>query len=166
VNRAPLAHRLLPAFAALAALACGCGQGESSCGPGEAEVQSVIDGDTIQLAGGLRVRYLNVDAPESTGGHDDCYGAEASAFNRTLVSGRRVELTYDSPCTDRYGRLLAWVKVAGVEVNRKLVDEGYACAFFIPPSGEARSREFEDAELLARNRRAGMWGQCAAITCT
>ena len=57
--------------------ACGCAGG-SPCGPGEAVVERVIDGDTIVVTGEQKIRYLLVDAPEHTDGHDDCFGASAA----------------------------------------------------------------------------------------
>src|SRR6187401_1781648 len=89
-------------------LAAGCSD-RADCGPESAVVTRVIDGDTLELVGGERVRYLLVDTPESTNGHDECFGAEASEFNRSLVEGRRVALRYAEQCRDRYARLLAYV---------------------------------------------------------
>ena len=55
------------AVGALAVLAAGCG-GDSPCGATEATVTRVVDGDTIELDDGRKIRYLLVDTPESTGG--------------------------------------------------------------------------------------------------
>ena len=141
---------------------CACGT-ESACGPGTAVVSRVIDGDTVVLQGGERVRYLLVDTPETTLGKHDCYGAEASAFNRSLVEGRTVRLTYAEACTDRYGRLLAYVSVDGSEVNTRLAREGYACVLYIRPAGESRRAEFEALESVARRERRGVWGRCSPV---
>ena len=75
------------------ALGAGCG-GASPCGPERGVVADVVDGDTIVLESGERIRYLLVDTPESTGGKDDCYGREARTFNAQLVQGKEVTLTY------------------------------------------------------------------------
>ncbi len=72
---------------------CACGS-ESACGPSGGVVSRVVDGDTVVLQTGERVRYLLVDTPESTGGKRECFGAEARDFNRSLVEGRVVRLTY------------------------------------------------------------------------
>ncbi len=50
-------------------------------------VVRVIDGDTIELEGGERVRYIGIDTPESTTQHE-CFGEEASQRNRELVGGQ------------------------------------------------------------------------------
>lgn len=144
--------------AALALLATGCGG--SPCGETEATVTRVIDGDTIELESGVRVRYLLVDAPETTGGHNDCYGQNAAQFNSDLVLGKTVHLSYDEQCTDNYGRSLAYVTVDGQEVNSLLVQRGYACVLYIPPDGTSRVDEFRALQLDAKNARRGLWGAC------
>ncbi len=140
-------------------LLAACGGG-SPCGTTEAKVDRVIDGDTIVLADGHKVRYLLVDAPETTLGHDDCYGSNATQFNTDLVLGKTVQLSYDVQCTDRYGRLLAYVTVDGMEVNTLLVQRGYACVLHIPPDGDARADEFKAYQLEAMTAMRGLWGAC------
>jgi micrococcal nuclease len=132
-------------------------RGNTSCGPATATVARVIDGDTIVLASGERVRYLMLDAPETTLGHHDCYGSNATEFNTDLVAGKDVELRYDVQCEDEYGRLLAYVTVAGTEVNPLLVERGYACMLHIPPNGDDRVAEFEDLQAIAREHDRGVW---------
>lgn len=142
----------------------GCGGG-SPCGPTTGEVASVVDGDTITLSTGEKVRYLLSDTPESVGGKNDCYGSTAADYNRTLVQGKQVTLKYDVECKDRFNRLLAYVTVDGVEVNSKLVSEGYACVLYIAPAGGSRREEFETLQSVAKTERKGMWGACQVITC-
>jgi micrococcal nuclease len=145
-------------------LSCG-GEPASPCGPTTAHVAEAIDGDTLLLEGGERIRYLLVDTPESTGGARDCFGPEAHAFNRDLVEGRRVTLAYGEACTDRFGRLLAYVSVDGREVNTLLVERGHACVLHVPPAGSARRAEFESLEAEARRARRGVWGACSPVPC-
>jgi len=130
------------------------------CGPSSAVVERVIDGDTIVLASGEKVRYLLIDAPETTNGHADCFGSNATTFNRDLVLGKTVDLSYDNQCTDTYGRLLAYVSVDGTDVNALMVERGAACVLFIPPDGETRRSEFQTKQADAKARRAGLWGAC------
>jgi micrococcal nuclease len=154
--------------AIMAAALGGCaGDGSGSdCGPSSATVMRVIDGDTVELAGGERVRYLLVDAPEATNGHNDCFGQNAAQFNRDLVEGKAVELTYDRECRDVYGRLLAFITVGGQDVNALLVERGYACVLYIPPDGMARHAELAQDEVDAKAARRGMWSACEGmITC-
>jgi len=136
-----------------------CGSG-SPCGPTDAKVDRVIDGDTIVLATGEKIRYLLVDAPETTNGHDDCFGTNAAQFNSDLVLGKMITLDYDVQCTDMYGRLLAYVSVGGQEVNSLLVQRGYACVLHIPPDGDARADEFKMYQADAKANLRGLWGAC------
>ncbi len=145
-------------------LLAACGSAVT-CGPDTATVDRVIDGDTIVLGDGTRVRYLLINAPEITLGHHDCYGEEAAALNRALVDRRAIQLTYDVRCLDKYGRTLAFIRSGGVDVNRALVDRGMACEEFIAPDGESRRDEFHEAEAVAKANRIGMWGVCATIGC-
>ena len=140
----------------LALVAAGCGG--SPCGETEAKVTRVIDGDTIELESGAKIRYLLVDTPEVTS--DDCYADHAKTFNSDLVLNKTVQLSYDEQCTDQFGRSLAYVTVDGQEVNTLLVQRGYACVLFIPPNGSERADEFMALELDARNARRGLWGTC------
>ncbi len=147
------------------ASACGNGGGGSTCGPTTGIVAEVIDGDTIELETGERIRYLMVDSPEISGGANECYGIEARDFNRDLVLGFEVSLRYDAECTDRFDRLLAYVSVGGREVNTLMVERGFACVLYIPPNGEDRRSEFENLESVAEASGAGMWGDCPEVPC-
>lgn len=131
------------------------------CGPSTGTVASVIDGDTIVLESGEKVRYLMVDTPEITQGKHDCYGEEARQYNADLVLGQEVTLTYDQECKDSYGRLLAYVEAPDGELNTLMVARGFACVLVIPPNGEDRESEFMSLELAARQKGAGLWRACA-----
>ena len=159
--------RMAGALTAVAGCLVSCGLDDGVRGPARALVLEVIDGDTVVLDSGDRVRYLMVDAPEITNGHDDCFGARAARFNADLVLGQTVELAYDVERTDRFGRLLAYVTVGGTEVNSLLVERGYACVLFIPPDGAARRDQFEGLERAARKAGRGMWDidVCGEVPC-
>jgi micrococcal nuclease len=158
----PKFRSVLPALALCAAA---CSTEPFECGPRDAVVRRVIDGDTVELASGERVRYLLVDTPESTGGTVECFGPEARDENRALVEGRRVSLRYDAECRDRYERLLAYVTVDGLDVNALLVEEGYACTLVIPPNGGERAAEFRALQQSARGAALGLWGECESAPC-
>jgi len=142
----------------------GCSASDT-CGPATGVVRRAIDGDTVELSSGERVRYLLVDTPEITNGKNACFGAEALAFNRELVEGRAVALQYGPSCSDRYGRLLAYVRVDGLDVNAELIAAGYACVLHIPPSGDDRVAEFRALERDAQANDAGLWRACAIAPC-
>jgi micrococcal nuclease len=144
----------------------GCdGCGDPPCGINSGVVAAVIDGDTIDLESGERVRYLMIDTPETTGGKDECFGTEATQFNTDLVLGKEVDLVFDEECEDRFGRLLAYVSVDGREVNSLIIERGYGCVLFIPPSGADREDEFLALEAAARAGARGVWGACEDVPC-
>jgi len=119
----------------------------------------VIDGDTIELEDGERVRYVGVNAPESVDPRRrvECFGKEASAFNKALVEGKKVRLERDVSDRDTYGRLLRFVFLEdGIFVNEVLVREGYAYASPYAPDISMEGF-FRKAESDARKNERGLW---------
>jgi endonuclease YncB( thermonuclease family) len=109
----------------------------------------VNDGDTITL-NGERIRLLGIDAPEymqtcSKDGADYPCGRQAREAMVRLAAGKTV--TCAGWERDRYGRLLAVCKAGGVDLNRALVEQGWAVAY----------GDYDDAERVAREGRAGIW---------
>jgi micrococcal nuclease len=119
-------------------------------------VTRVIDGDTIQLEDGRKVRYIGIDAPEVSG---DCFAPEATNKNKELVLNKKVSLLKDKSEVDRYGRLLRYVYVDDIFVNNTLVREGFALAKKYPPDTKF-AQQFTRAEEEARDQRNGLWGMC------
>lgn len=138
---------------------------EERCGPSSGVVDHVVDGDTVVLTSGERIRYLLVDTPEITEGKNECWGSQASDHNAAMVVGQDVTLTYDVECEDVYGRLLAYVAVEDVEVNRELLESGNACMLHIPPNGNGRYLEYQALEDAAKQAGVGMWGACGTVYC-
>ena len=129
-----------------------------------ARVVSVIDGDTIDvnLGGSIkRVRYIGIDTPESVDPRKSiqCFGKEATAKNKELVAGQIVELEKDVSETDRYGRLLRYVYIGDLFINKELVLQGYASAVSYPPDIKYQD-VFRQAEQQARSSNKGLWGSC------
>ncbi|MFQ5952688.1 MAG: thermonuclease family protein [Candidatus Omnitrophota bacterium] len=109
--------------------------------PDEYRVTWVVDGDTIELGNGKRVRYLGIDTPEvrrRVGGKwqylPEKYAVEAKNYNDTLVRNKNVKLEFDTRKEDKYGRWLAYVYVNDKMVNAELLREGLASVFIIPPN--------------------------------
>ncbi|WP_394552025.1 thermonuclease family protein [Agromyces sp. MMS24-JH15] len=99
----------------------------------EAEVVSVVDGDTVDVridGQKTRVRILNMNAPEDNAvtGESECLGPEATAALETLLpTGSLVDLAYDEVRHDRYGRLLAKVTTAdGTSAGSAMISQGLA----------------------------------------
>jgi micrococcal nuclease len=141
---------------------------------GVVKVIRVIDGDTIEIEGGRKVRYIGVNTPESVDPRRavQCFGEEAKEYNKQLVEERFVRLEKDISEIDRYGRLLRYVyriiddnsaqenqKKEERMVNEQLVEDGYARIMTIPPD-VAHIEDFKKAERIARTQKRGLWGSC------
>lgn len=142
--------RLLVITVLLLLLICSC-----TSPPDTALVTRVIDGDTIVIEGGYRVRYIGIDTPEIDDGEP--FGMEALEANQELVEGKVVRLERDVSQTDKYGRLLRYVYVDGIFVNAELVRLGLAEAKAYPPD----TRYQEDLEQLEAEAQQAGWGMWA-----
>jgi micrococcal nuclease len=126
-----------------------------------AYVDEAIDGDTIRLSDGRKLRYVGMDTPElhhpSKG--EQCFGQAAQTKNKELVEHQLVSLEKDVSETDKYGRLLRYVWKGDQLVNQELVAQGYAVARSFPPD-IARQETLRAAEKSAREQNAGLWKDC------
>ena len=123
-----------------------------------ARVARVVDGDTIELTNGKKVRYLGINTPETKAPKKiiECFGKEASQRNRELVEGKQIALEKNVSETDKYGRLLRYVYVDDQMVNELLVKEGFAQVSAYPPDVKYQEL-FIKAEQKAREQKLGLW---------
>ncbi len=128
-----------------------------------ATVARVIDGDTVELEGGRKLRYIGIDTPETVDPRTpvQCFGVEAKEENKRLVDGKTVRLEKDVSETDKYGRLLRYVYVDDLMVNDFLVRQGFAHASTYPPDVKYNQQLLE-AEQEARENERGLWAECPA----
>jgi micrococcal nuclease len=129
-----------------------------------AKVVAVLDGDTIVISGGEKVRYAGLNTPETH--HPDklpeyC-GQEASEANRRLVAGKTVRLEFDEGGRDKHGRLLAYVYVDSLFVNAELIRQGYAQVSTYKDN-QRYHKEFMRLQQSAIAARRGLWGGCVDI---
>ncbi len=122
------------------------------------KVRYVIDGDTIELENGERVRYLGINTPEK----GRPYSTEATNKNKDLVFGREVALETDVQARDQYGRTLAYVYVGDKMVNLELVRQGYANTYTLSPNVKYQDK-FLEAEREAREAGRGLWAKSAVL---
>jgi micrococcal nuclease len=135
-------------------------------------VKRVVDGDTLLLETGDRVRLIGIDTPEmhesnklyrdaQRTGSDTAtiqkMGRRAYEFTRNLAEGKRVSLEFDVEKRDRYKRLLAYVYLKdGRFLNAEIVKEGYASLMTIPPNvkyADLFLRLYQEARQSSR----GLW---------
>ncbi len=135
-------------------------------------VERVVDGDTIKLSDGRRVRLIGVDTPElhysnklvrdANRSHRDIkeiqtLGKKAADFTTGLLEGKRVRLEYDVVKKDKYGRTLAYIyKEDGTFVNAKILEEGYGQIMTIPPNVKYVEL-FLSLQKKARDGMKGLW---------
>lgn len=110
---------------------------------------TVADGDSLVIAG-ERIRLVGIDAPElgqSCAGRAGDYpcGKVARQALVDLIGGRTVDCS--GWRRDRYGRLLASCAAGGIELNRRMVESGWAVAY----------GGFEEEEAAARVGGVGLW---------
>ncbi|MFH1578212.1 MAG: thermonuclease family protein [Candidatus Omnitrophota bacterium] len=173
-------HKLI--LTAIIAFSClffyGCSKEDKARGPNSNNanilVTRVVDGDTLVLEGGQRVRLIGIDTPE-THVNDRLYlqaqrskkdiqtiialGKEAYKFTRNLVEGKRVRIEFDLEKYDKYGRLLCYVYLEdGTFVNDQIIRQGHASLLTIPPNVKYVDL-FRTAYEEARENNRGLWAR-------
>lgn len=116
----------------------------------KAQVIAVIDGDTVDIffdGKKKRVRLEGIDAPE----RGQPYGTQAKQALSKLVFGKAV--TVESTGTDRYGRMLARLRVGPLDVCRQLVENGMAWHY----KRYSDDPDLAKAENAARKAKQGLW---------
>jgi|SoiMethySBSTD1v2_1073268.scaffolds.fasta_scaffold39358_5 endonuclease YncB( thermonuclease family) len=126
-----------------------------------AVIARVIDGDTVALTNGERVRLVQIDTPEVGGG--ECYSQAArKALLRLTPVGTTVVLEADPKLdsVDRYGRLLRYIKRRGINVNIRLVLDGAAAPYFYRSEKGTYAGRLLAAAIRAKAVKRGLWGAC------
>ncbi|WP_168194611.1 thermonuclease family protein [Antarcticibacterium arcticum] len=118
------------------------------------KVTRVIDGDTFETETGEKVRLIGINAPEIS----DIFGKEAKEYLSSLIENKTVFLQYDnlSKDRDRYQRLLRYVILDGVDINKKMIADGFAFAYL--KYQFSNSSDYKTAQFQARETNSGIWG--------
>jgi len=90
--------------------------------PKDGKVERIVDGDTIVLHNGTIVRYVGITSPET----NEPFEKEAAEANRKLVEGKTVKLEYDNYKADKFGRILAYLIIDGINVSVEMARLGMA----------------------------------------
>lgn len=123
-----------------------------------AHVLSVIDGDTIVIEGGIKVRYVGIDAPEV----NECFAEQSLRENKKLVEGKTVKLEKDVSDKDKYGRLLRYVYIGNLSVSEYLVKGGFAKVAGIKPDLRYY-QQIKKAQEKAKKFNRGLWFACSTL---
>lgn len=125
------------------------------------EVKRVLDGDTLELVGGGRVRIVGVNAPETAkyGKPGDPLGKEAWKRLQMLAKvGEPLYFRKDKTPKDRYGRLLLHPFFAdGRNLTAELLREGLGFHVVLPPN-DWQSDCYRQQEREALGNHVGVWG--------
>lgn len=132
-------------------------------------VTDVVDGDTIKTTiegHNITIRLLGINTPEVIDPRKpvECYGPEASAETKSLLTGKSVSLVLNLNYEriDKYGRLLAYVHVGSLFINEYLVKEGYAREYTFNNRNPYQYQSlFKADELEAKQAKKGLWGKCS-----
>lgn len=135
----------------------------------QVKVIRVVDGDTIEIEGKIKVRYIGINTPEL---HDprkpiECFGQAASDENKRLVEGKEVYIEKDVSETDKYKRLLRYVWIGNplnasseaMFINDYLVRQGFAQVSTFP-SDVKYQQQFLEAQTEAKENNRGLWSKC------
>jgi len=122
-------------------------------------VRHVLDGDTLILESGEKVRLIGINAPEKARQNlpAEAFSLEATLALKKLVEGREVRLIYGKQKRDRYGRVLGYVElINGRDIQQILLQRGYGYVVAFPPD-IGRLNRYMEAENAARKSRLGVW---------
>ena len=124
-------------------------------------IQRVVDGDTLLLPDGRRLRLIGINCPESVKPDHpvEPFGPEASDFTKEFIGGSKVRLQFDREREDQYGRLLAYVFVGDKLLNEELIRAGLARYEPHYRYSEAMKRRFKAAQEEAQDAKQGIWSQ-------
>lgn len=127
------------------------------------KIVRIIDGDTLVAAkNGVEetVRLIGVDTPEIfVNGQqvNDPQAITALEYAKAALTGRYAELELDIEQRDQYGRLLAYIWLDGIMLNKVLLENGIAKVSTYPPNVKYLD-EFTALESIAREKKLGIWG--------
>lgn len=129
------------------------------------KLDSVIDWDTIKVIDDswekYSVRMIGLDSPESYAtryGYTECFWKEASEYLKSLLKDvSEVQLESDSTQwdTDKYGRILAYVFVKWVNINKKMIADGYGWEYTYNLPYKYQ-KEFKEAMSNAEKNNLGL----------
>jgi micrococcal nuclease len=117
-----------------------------------AKIVCVIDGDTVRLEDGTRIRLIGIDAPE----RGDWGFANATFLLANITNQTYIYLEKDVSETDQYGRQLRNIYANEWFANEIMVRSGWATAWNVPPDTK-HATVLRQAEEQAKEKKRGIW---------
>jgi len=123
---------------------------------GPYKVVHVMDGDTIKLENGMKIRFSGINAAELS--DNKCYSNEAKKFVESLLLNQNVYLEEDIVQEDKYDRELRYIHYNNTNFNFILVKEGYAKVYDKFKDTTKYYKEMKELEEEAKLKKKGIWG--------
>lgn len=118
----------------------------------EVFVTQIIDGDTITVEGGARIRLLGIDAPEK--GKE--FYEESKNFLEDKILHKNINLEKDVTDKDRYDRFLRYIWLDDSLINAEIVRAGLAIAKYYGDDTKYQQL-IANAEQQAMTEKIGVW---------
>jgi endonuclease YncB( thermonuclease family) len=128
---------------------------------GALKVVKIYDGDTVTMADGLKIRLLQIDAPELA--ESECFAKESKAALVNLLAKKGTVTLKADPASasfDRYGRALRYIFVGKLNVNLEMVKIGAAAPYFYQGEKGIYSAAMLKAAQSAKLYKVGLWKSC------
>ena len=128
------------------------------------DVVNVVDGDTIKINIDGKdevIRMIGINTPETVDPRKpvECFGKEASAKAKELLSGKKIYLEEDvtQGNLDKYNRLLRFVFLEdGTNFGEYMIKEGYANEYTYNTPYKYQNL-YKNAEKEAKEQKKGLW---------
>lgn len=137
----------------------------------QAEIVEIIDGDTFVVKTYddviEKVRLLLIDTPESVHPKEEkqLFSEEILEYIESIVQkGDKITLELGEKERDKYGRLLAYVWVNNINLNKQLVEKGYARVAYVEEPNTKYLEEFIQAENVAKENKCNIWSIDGYVT--
>lgn len=120
---------------------------------GPYNVTYIVDGDTLDIENGERIRLSGINTPET----GECYYQEAKDALYYYTYGKKVYLESDIDSKDKYGRRLAYIYVEKEMINTYLIEKGFAKVYDKYNYSTKRYEELKKVEEEAKRKKLGVW---------
>ncbi len=122
----------------------------------DAQIVKVIDGDTIVITTGDKVRLKGINTPEK----NQYLNVEATKYLEGFINNSAEIISFGK---DRYGRMLGYVFVDGQNLNEKILEKGFGHLYYY--GKDFYYNKLEKAETRAKKSEIGIWSKSENYGC-